>query len=313
MKKLIKGLFKLSLFLIALGVIFQYKEEINTFYIEHFAPRNEFVKLDFRNKYYRDFKYNYVKLTNDFLIKDKNQIIDVYYTIINSGISEFTFYCSKEYKTCIDDVVEVANNQIILSNINSFVHPYNSFSSIETKYDTLGKITLKINKSYTSREISEINEKVEDIVKNQVKNQSDKKQIIKIIHDYIINNSKNDSEKSDKNIDKYKSNIAYGPLLQGYGLCGGYTDSMAIFLDYYEIPNFKVISENHIWNAVYLNDNWYHLDLTWDDPVVSDGSNVLEYNFFLINNTELEKLNTNQHEFDKEVFKEMLTNTNKNI
>ena len=95
---------------------------------------------------------------------------------------------------------------------------------------------------------------MKEIITKQVKNTKDEREIIKIIHDYIINNTKYDSDKSDRNIEKYNSNIAYGPLLQGYGLCGGYTDAMAIFLDYYDIPNYKVISENHIWNAVYLNN-----------------------------------------------------------
>ena len=133
----------------------------------------------------------------------------------------------------------------------------------------------------------------------------DEREIIKIIHDYIINNTKYDSDKSDRNIEKYNSNIAYGPLLQGYGLCGGYTDAMAIFLDYYDIPNYKVISENHIWNAVYLNNKWYHLDLTWDDPVMKDGSNTLEYTFFLITTKGLEEQATNQHIFNKSVFSEV--------
>ena len=79
---------------------------------------------------------------------------------------------------------------------------------------------------------------------------------------------------------------------------------MAIFWKYYDLPNFKVVSENHIWNAVFLDNKWYHLDLTWDDPVVSTGENILEYNFFLISDKELEELNTNQHIFDKNIFSE---------
>lgn len=301
MKKIIK-------FVLLLGILvltYRNRNEINTFYLTHFSKENKNIELKYKNDYSRDFSYNYVKKTDDFVAKNKEHLINIYYTIIDSGIDNFSFYCSSEYKNCISDVSIIANSQVILSNINSFVHPFNSFSSVETKYDSLGKVTLKINKAYSKEQIKEINQKVNDIITNQVKNEKDKKEIIKIIHDYIINNSKYDSDKSDKNISNYQSNIAYGPLLQGYGLCGGYTDSMAIFLDYYKIPNFKVISENHIWNAVYLNGEWTHLDLTWDDPVVSDGSNVLEYNFFLISDKELNELSTNQHVYDKDVFSEI--------
>lgn len=313
MKRILSNIISIFFLLIALFVTYKYRENINTFYVTHFSKVNRNISLDYKNEYTRNFTYNYIKTTNDFLIKDKSQLLNVYYTVINSGINEFSFYCSSQYENCINDVSEIANNQIVLSNINSFVHPFNSFSSIETKYDSLGKINIKINKSYNDNQIQLIKSKVQDIIKNEVKDEKDKKEIIKIIHDYIINNSKYDSDKSDKNITNYYSSIAYGPLLQGYGLCGGYTDAMAIFLDYYNIPNYKVISENHVWNAVYLDNNWYHLDLTWDDPVVSDGSNTLDYTFFLINDTELNKLETNQHIYDRNVFTEVTTNTRENI
>ncbi|MDD6878763.1 MAG: transglutaminase domain-containing protein [bacterium] len=313
MKKFLSSISSIFFLSIVLLVIYYYREDINTYYMTHFSKIDKNITLDYKNDYTRNYTYNYITTTDEFLIKNKEQIINIYYTVINSGINEFSFYCSNTYKDCINDISEIANNQIILSNINSFVHPYNSFSSIETKYDSLGKITVKINKSYTEEQIQSINSKVKDIIKNEVKDETNKKEIIKIIHDYIINNSKYDSDKSDKNITNYLSSIAYGPLLQGYGLCGGYTDAMAIFLDYFNIPNFKVISENHIWNAVYIENNWYHLDLTWDDPVVSDGSNTLDYTFFLINDSELEKLETNQHIYDKNVFVEVSTNTHENI
>ena len=301
MKKFITFLILVSI----LGITFHFREDISIFYLTHFSTEDKVIELDYKNEYYRDFYYNYVHETNDFNVKNKEQLIDIYYSIINSGIDKFTFYCSKSYEDCITDVTSLANNQVILSNINSFVHPYNSFSSIETKYDSLRRVTLKINKSYTDEQIKEINEKVQEVVDNKVKDTKDKREIIKIVHDYIINNSKYDSQKSDKNIDMYASNIAYGPLLQGYGLCGGYTDAMAIFLDYFDIPNYKVISENHVWNAVYLDGKWYHLDVTWDDPVMKDGSDALEYSFFLITTKQLQEEESNQHQFDISVFSEV--------
>ena len=300
-----KKIFTFLALVAVLGLTFYFREDISKFYVENFSTSNRDIKLTYKNDYYRDFNYNYVKITDDFNAKSKTQLINIYYTIINSGIDKFTFYCSKSYDNFINDVVGLANNQTVLSNINSFVHPFNSFSSIETKYDSFGRVTLKINKAYTPDQIKSINNKIKEIITKQVKNTKDEREIIKIIHDYIINNTKYDSDKSDRNIEKYNSNIAYGPLLQGYGLCGGYTDAMAIFLDYYDIPNYKVISENHIWNAVYLNNKWYHLDLTWDDPVMKDGSNTLEYTFFLITTKELEEQATNQHIFNKSVFSEV--------
>ena len=75
---------------------------------------------------------------------------------------------------------------------------------------------------------------------------------------------------------------------------------MAIFLKKYNIPNFKVVSENHIWNAVYLDEQWYHLDLTWDDPI-SD-INVSRDTYFLIDTKTLEKINDGTHFSNKRIY-----------
>ena len=40
------------------------------------------------------------------------------------------------------------------------------------------------------------------------------------------------------------------------------------------IQSEEVISEemNHCWNYVRLNEKWYHVDVTYDDPVVTSGA-----------------------------------------
>lgn len=127
---------------------------------------------------------------------------------------------------------------------------------------------------------------------------------IKTIHDYIINNTKYDINRSDNKVNNYHSDSAYGALIEHYAICGGYADSMKLFLDRLNIPNYKISSENHIWNLVNVDNNWYHLDLTWDDPVTSNGTDVLEYDYFLITTTELEELESDQHNFDIKIYKE---------
>ena len=129
---------------------------------------------------------------------------------------------------------------------------------------------------------------------------------IKNIHDYIIDTTKYDSNKSDHNISNYKSSTAYGPLFEGYGLCSGYADAMKLFLDKLDVKNIKISSENHIWNLVYLNDQWLHLDLTWDDPVLESGKEIIDYEYYLITTEELYNKKDNQHYFDETIYKEAL-------
>lgn len=293
-------------FLTLVALIIIFKDNIGLFVYEKFIIGHIEITEFKPNEYYRPNNYSYVQITDNFIAKDEKHLLNIYYTIINSGIDSFTFRCDKEYVNCLDDVDSLSNSQSVLSNINSFVHPYNSFSSVETQYDTLGKVVLKINKAYSEEEITAVNNEIKKVIDSKNASIIDTRDLIKTFHDYIINNTKYDSNRSDRKIVNYKSDIAYGPLIEGYGLCGGYTDAMALFLDYYKIPNFKVISENHIWNAVRVDGKWYHLDLTWDDPISKSGKDILEYTFFLIKTEKLLQLEKEQHIFDQNIFKEVV-------
>ena len=139
------------------------------------------------------------------------------------------------------------------------------------------------------------------------------------IHDYIINNTKYDVERNNNGTSNYHSYLAYGPLLEGYATCNGYTDAMALFLEKLNIPNFKVAktpdptndTEGHVWNAVYLDNKWLHLDLTWDDPVSNDGQDYLQHKYFLITTEQLKSIDTNgevkvlEHEFAHNIYPEL--------
>ena len=199
---------------------------------------------------------------------------------------------------------EISNDDTTLSILNKFVHPYNSYSSIKFSFnDEIIKIT--IEHTYNEEEIKILNNKVDEIINNNIKNNMTIKDKIKTIHDYIINNTDYDTLKTNNIKDTtYKSNTAYGVLIQGYGICSGYSDAIKIFLDRFNVVNYKINNEEHIWNLVQLNGKWYHLDLTWDDPI-SD-KNITRDNYFLIDNNTLKLLNDNEHNFNGNIFKEAI-------
>ena len=80
---------------------------------------------------------------------------------------------------------------------------------------------------------------------------------------------------------------------------------MALFLEKMNVKNFKVSSSDHIWNAVLIGNQWYHIDLTWDDPVASDGLDYLEHTYFLLNTSKLLELEKTQHGFNQEHYPEL--------
>ena len=292
--------------LLLLGLLFyfayQYRENIYEIYYQYFVPiEKKITKLE-KNEYYRDIDFKYVQNTNSFIPSNKTDIKNIYYTIVNSGMTDFIFYCPKEYESCISDVNDLANDQDTLSNINNFVHPYNSFKTLKTEVDTTGKVHIETEKIYDNEMIILLNYKVDEIIKDNIKDSLSTKDKIKKIHDYIINNTTYDKNRSDQKIVKYKSDNAYGVLIEKHGLCGGYTDSMMLFLEKFKIPNYKIATENHIWNYVKVNDEWLHLDLTWDDPVTKNGKDILDDSYFLINDTTLNEIEKTEHNYDVSIY-----------
>lgn len=260
------------------------------------------------NDYYKDDNFNYVDDYTESGIKNRNDLINSIYYAINSGTDYIERYIDSDYTNYINDINTLtayngAEFKKVISTLNNFVHPYNSSNNVKISYGGDYKIGITINRAYTQDEINEINNKVDKILSENVNNNIPPKEKIRVIHDYIIDHTEYDKLKyENKNDDTYKSNTAYGVLIEGYGTCNGYADAMEIFLDKMNIINYKISNEEHIWNLVYLDGKWYHLDLTWDDPI-SD-ININRDTYFLINTKTLEKINDGTHTFDKNIYSE---------
>jgi len=304
-KVLIVILVTLVIMGIICGVGYRYQDEIYVYYQYEVLKVRDNIKID-KNEYYKDVNYHYVQNTDDFIAKDSTHLKNIFFTIINSGVDEFTFYCGDNYSKCLDDVNSIINNQDLLSGINNFVHPYNSFAKIHTSYDEFGKVIVEIEKIYSDEDIKVLDEKVDSIINSSVKSNMSNEAKIEAVHNYIINNGKYASDElREKNKDK-AFNKANDILIDGNGLCSSYADAMALFLDKFDIENYKIASDTHIWNLVKIKDEWLHLDLTWDDPITNTGEDILEKYFLLIDNDRLKELKVEKHEYNSEIYKEAL-------
>ncbi len=66
----------------------------------------------------------------------------------------------------------------------------------------------------------------------------------------------------------------YGALVDGQAVCEGYALAYQYLLLRAGIPAMYVTGysgEDHAWNAMQLDGEWYFADPTWDDPVGNDG------------------------------------------
>ncbi len=117
-------------------------------------------------------------------------------------------------------------------------------------------------------------------------------------HDYIVDRC----NYVDKVGGTYSS--SYGCLVRGFASCEGYAKAMKYLLDAMEIENYLAYGtteedsdedEGHAWNIVKINSDFYHVDVTWDDPVEAEIEN--RYAYFNLDDDEISKTHTADKRF----------------
>ena len=117
------------------------------------------------------------------------------------------------------------------------------------------------------------------------------------IHDYIVANTRYDVENFENdNIPKSSHNID-GVLLNGTAVCEGYAKTFKFLLERVGIESIIVVGPeiNHAWNIVKIDDEYYHVDVTWDDPMPDVEGRTL-HTFFNVPDRRMEM---GKHVWDK--------------
>ena len=135
-------------------------------------------------------------------------------------------------------------------------------------------------------------------------NQSDIEKEI-AIHDYLVDNI-NYVDTGDSSYN------AYSALINGIAVCSGYTECFKTLLDMLGIENATISGEaggqQHIWNVVNLDNHWYHVDVTWDDPVGSS-SDYIDHSYFNISADDMAL----DHTWDRKAVTPLMKNVVQNI
>lgn len=264
---------------------------------------NQNVEVD--NFYYNQLD-EYGKIIYDKLYKNLDKLKTGTYTA--------------DFDTTFDELLHQENGSDILNNsfqlaINAltFDNPelfyiditkINLITEITTRaFSTTYRISIGGNgKNYLSEDfdgLSKVNSEISNIenIKNDIisKTGEDKVENLKIVHDYLV-----DTIEYDVDAGKNVYNI-YGALVDKQAVCEGYARTYKMILDELGIPciiacgtgrNSSGETESHAWNYVQIDDKWYAVDVTWDDPVIiGNGSltDTLKYRYFLVGSDEFFK------------------------
>ena len=270
---------------------------------DNFQVSNQNIDLE---KFYYGQLDQYGKVIYDKLYKNMDKLKTGTYTA--------------DFDTVFDDLLHTENGSEILNNsfqlaINAltFDNPELFYIDI-TKVNLITEITTRAfsttytvsiggnGKSYLSsgfENLNQVNEEISNIenIKNNIINQKNDNQIenMKMVHDYLI-------DTIEYNVDDGRNiyNI-YGALVNKKAVCEGYARTYKLILDELQIPCIIVCgvaknaageTESHAWNYVKIDNSWYAVDVTWDDPVIIGNGNLtadIKYRYFLVGSEEFSK------------------------
>lgn len=130
-------------------------------------------------------------------------------------------------------------------------------------------------------------EKARQIVNSETNSGMSPYQKALALHDWLTENAEYDMSLS--------CYAAADILLDGTGVCQAYTEAYAMLLDLAGIPNKTETGQNHIWNLIRLDGQWFHVDVTWDDPVVIGGGHAERHTYFCIPDSVIHTVDSHIH------------------
>lgn len=92
------------------------------------------------------------------------------------------------------------------------------------------------------------------------------------LHDYIIRICDYDTDALKVKDHTPLARTVYSVLVRKKAVCEGYTMAYRYLLKKFNIRCEEIVSHEmqHCWNYICLNNKWYHVDITFDDPVFVD-------------------------------------------
>lgn len=187
-----------------------------------------------------------------------DQLSKIYAGEYNIGYSSIKFEYNKEPK---ETQSALLNAFVLLRKENPLYSDLGNFTILHTDYMGGTRVSLNLqNRIELTKDYNEY-KKVSDEILAEAKKLSDPYDQIKFIHDVLIDRIEYDRT--------YTKGYIRNALLEGKAVCQGYANTFAYFMDGLDIENIIVTGignrSAHAWNYVKLGDEWYAVDVTWDD------------------------------------------------
>lgn len=177
-------------------------------------------------------------------------------------------------------------------NVSKILLSYSDGTKRDT-FDKKGNPVTVADRAVIQQKRTQLNNKISQILASLQANLPQVEREL-LIHDYIVKNVRYDHATANNDVDSSKCHAydIYGATIEGKVVCEGYS-KLFQYLCYCTGINATQISGvadggAHMWNAVKLDGEWYHVDVTWNDT----DNQWLFYKYFNLTDTEIFKNHT---------------------
>ncbi|EJR80242.1 transglutaminase domain-containing protein [Bacillus cereus] len=208
------------------------------------------------------------------------------------------------YKTKDNNITDVMNKLIQEYHKLLDTDEYIKYNIKRSEYGAIGSsgnynFSLNITYGESKEQTQYVKSQAKAIVNSIIKQGMDEHEKVKVIHDYVVKHVSYDTS--------YKAYTAYEALANRSAVCQGYALLTYQLLKEAGIENHFVEGtgngQPHAWNLVKIENKWYHLDTTFDDPV-PDKAGRVTYSYFNKSDKQLSK----DHEWDRSKYPAATTN-----
>ena len=169
------------------------------------------------------------------------------------------------------------NDQYVYENISKW--------QLAMKYKgTSGTLTFKITYLTDKQKEDYVTAEVKKILSKIIKKDATQIDKVKAVHDYIVLNSSYSSKTKNSQYSTYTL------LTEGKGVCQAYALLMLKMFEELKIEAKYVKgysnNERHAWILAKVDNEWYHIDPTWNDPLGNKADEV-RYKFFMLTDKQI--------------------------
>ena len=260
------------------------------------------LNFDFDETFSRE-KYDrtYIKLMAT--PQETDPQIDALFRELDRQNPGFTYKKNKKFRIDTNDLIMDLQRVIEESPDRMFLKSY-----VLTNEYPSGDIKFKFEYSVSQEDARTIMSTIHSI-KQEAEGKNDYEKV-KIIHDWIVNNTryaydeyKSGNYQIDKNITAF---MPISIFKYGKGVCQAYAETFDLLAKEVVLQSILISGEGysyeswggHAWNLVNVDGKLYHIDTTWDDPVSSDGQDDLYYHYFLIDDEQMMR----DHRWDRKKY-----------